>query len=149
MSITEPKQKSGAMKIFFDVNVILDFFLERSPKQDLINTIFQKLDEGEINGYITLSVIQTCSYYLQQAKGTQVTKEIVGVLCKRFEILDGSKSNVLSAIESDLEDIEDAIHYFICISHEIQAMITNDLDFLKASKPHLLILTPEELIRKY
>lgn len=135
------------MKIFFDVNIILDFFLERSPKQDLINTIFQKLDEGEINGYITLSVIQTCSYYLQQAKGTHVTKEIVGVLCKRFQILDGSKSTVLSAIESDFEDIEDAIHYFICISHEIQAIVTNDLDFLKASKPHLLILTPDELIQ--
>lgn len=113
MSIIELKQKSGVMKIFFDVNVILDFFLERSPKQDIINTTFQNLDEGKINGFITLSVIQTCSYYLQQAKGTQVTKEIVGVICKRFQILDGSKNNVLRAIESDFEDIEDAIHYFI------------------------------------
>lgn len=136
------------MKIFFDENVILDFFLERSPKQDIINTIFQKLDEGKINGFVTLSVIQTCSYYLQQAKGTKVTREIVGILCKRFQILDGSKSNVLSAIESDFEDIEDAIHYFICISNEIQAIVTNDLDFLKASKPHFPILTPIELIEK-
>lgn len=134
------------MRIFFDVNIILDFFLERSPKQDIINSIFQKLDEGKINGYITLSVIQTCSYYLQQAKGTQVTKEIIGVLCRRFQILDGSKHNVLSAIESDFEDIEDAIHYFICITNEIQAIVTNDLDFLKASKPHLQIFTPKSLI---
>lgn len=45
------------MKIFFDVNVILDFFLERSPNQDLLNELFQKLEEGKIQGFISISIL--------------------------------------------------------------------------------------------
>ncbi len=134
------------MKIFFDVNVLLDFFLERSPQQDVVNALFQKLDQREIQGAITISVLQTVCYYLQSAKGIEVTKEIAGVISKRFDFLEGSKFDVLSAIESDFDDLEDAIHYFICITNEIQAIVTNDQNFLKFSKPHFSILTPVQLM---
>ena len=87
------------MKIFFDVNVILDFFLERSPNQDQLNELFQKLEEGKIQGFISISVLQTCCYYLALAKGLEVTKQIAGVIARRFDFLDGSKYEVLSAIE--------------------------------------------------
>lgn len=134
------------MKIFFDVNVLLDFFLERSPQQDVVNALFQKLDQREIQGAITISVLQTVCYYLQSAKGIEVTKEIVGVISKRFDFLEGSKFDVLSAIESDFQDLEDAIHYFICITNEVQAIVTNDQNFLKFTKPHFPILTPVQLM---
>jgi predicted nucleic acid-binding protein len=116
------------MRIFFDVNIILDFFLERSSNQTVIDSLFEKVDKHEIAGFVTISVIQTCAFYLIQAKGSKVSKEI------------------MSAVESEHEDIEDAIHYFICLSNEIQGIVTNDKVFLKMSKPHLPIFTPVELI---
>ncbi|GAA0878635.1 hypothetical protein GCM10009119_16030 [Algoriphagus jejuensis] len=108
------------MRIFFDVNTILDFFLERSPNQSVVNSLFEKLDQGKITGFITISVIQTCSYYLAQAKGTQVTKEIVGIICRKFQLIEGTKMDVMSAVESSHDDIEDAIHFFTCLSNGIQ-----------------------------
>ena len=136
------------MKIFFDVNVILDFFLERSPHQDQLNELFQKLEEGKIQGFISISVLQTCCYYLELAKGLEVTKQIAGVIARRFDFLDGSKYEVLSAIESEFDDIEDAIHYFICSNSDMEGIVTNDQKFLKHSKPHLPILTPIQLLER-
>lgn len=133
------------MRIFFDVNTILDFFLERSPNQSAVNSLFEKVDQGKITGFVTTSVIQTCAYYLAQAKGTQVTKEIVGVICRRFQLIEGTKMDIMSAVESPHDDIENAIHFFICLSNGIQGIVTSDKEFLKMSRPHLPILTPTEL----
>ena len=137
------------MKIFFDVTVILDFFLERSPKQDIINLLFERLDEDEFTGFITLSIIQTCAYYLQLAKGTVVTKEIIGVICKKFQFIEGTKFEIMSAIESDHKDVEDSIYYFTCIRNNMDLLLTNDRDFLRLSQPHFPVITPEILVEKY
>ncbi|OOG78124.1 type II toxin-antitoxin system VapC family toxin [Algoriphagus sp. A40] len=134
------------MRIFFDVNIILDFFLERSPNQTVINSLFEKVDKQEIAGFVTISVIQTCAFYLIQAKGSKVSKEIIGVICRKFQLVEGSKMDVMSAVESEHEDIEDAIHFFICLSNDIQGIVTSDKGFLKMAKPHLPIFTPLELI---
>jgi len=45
------------MKIFFEVNNLLDFFLERSQRQELINTIFENLDKNQFQGYVSISVL--------------------------------------------------------------------------------------------
>lgn len=134
------------MKIFFDVNILLDFFLERSPKQELINSIFEKLDGNQIQGYVTISVIQTCAYYLKQAKDLPVCKDIIGVICEKFNLAEGNQNSIISAIQSNHTDIEDSIHYFICLDHHMDAVVTSDRDFLKLSKPFLLVITPEELM---
>jgi predicted nucleic acid-binding protein len=134
------------MKIFFDVNILLDFFLERSPKQELINSIFEKLDRNQIQGYVTISVIQTCAYYLKQAKELSVCKEIIGVICEKFTLVEGNQKSILSAIQSNHSDIEDSIHYFICLDHHMDGIVTSDRDFLKLSKPYLPVITPEELV---
>ncbi|RAI89438.1 type II toxin-antitoxin system VapC family toxin [Algoriphagus yeomjeoni] len=136
------------MKIFFDANILLDFFLERSPKQELINSIFEKLDGNEIQGFVTISVIQTCAFYLKQAKELSVCKEIIGVICEKFTLVEGNQKSILSAIQSSHNDIEDSIHYFICLDHHMDTIMTSDRDFLKLSKPYLPVISPEELIER-
>jgi len=133
------------MKVFFDVNILLDFFLERSPRQELINTIFENLDKNQFQGYVSISVLQTCAYYLKQAKELSVCKEIIGVICEKFTLVDGDLNSVLSAVHSNHTDIEDSIHYFICLNHHMDAILTSDKDFLKLSKPYLSLITPGEL----
>jgi predicted nucleic acid-binding protein len=128
------------MKVFFDVNILLDFFLERSPRQELINTIFENLDKNQFQGYVSISVLQTCAYYLKQAKELSVCKEIIGVICEKFTLVDGDLNSVLSAVHSNHTDIEDSIHYFICLNHHMDAILTSDKDFLKLSKPYLSLV---------
>jgi predicted nucleic acid-binding protein len=54
-----------AYKIYFDVNVILDFTLQRSNNND-IEKIFNNIENGLQRGYITSATIHTVSYFLSK-----------------------------------------------------------------------------------
>jgi predicted nucleic acid-binding protein len=133
------------LKIFFDVNVLLDFFLERSPNQEQVNLVFDALDENKFTGFVSVSVIQTCSFYLSQAKGLQVTQDIIRVILQKFNLIDGQYDDILNALNSTQSDLEDSIHYFIALRNHMDAILTSDKDFLKLSKPYLPILSPVDL----
>jgi len=136
------------LKIFFDVNVLLDFFLERSPKQNHINAIFDELDNDRISGFVSISVIQACIFYLTQAKGTVVTRDIIHVILQKFELIEGKYEDVLSALNSSHSDIEDSIHYHTALRNQMDAILTSDKDFLKLSKPFIPVITPDELKKR-
>lgn len=137
------------MKIFFDVNVLLDFFLERSPNQEQVNLLFAAIDENKITGFVSISIIQTCTFYLNQAKGIQVTRDIIRVILQKFKLIEGQYDDILNALNSSQPDLEDSIHYFIAMRNQMDAILTLDKDFLKLSKPYLPIISPEELAETF
>lgn len=53
-----------ALKIFFDTNVILDFSIRRTPRPGIFNQIFDMVNMGKVQGFVTVSIIQTCSFYM-------------------------------------------------------------------------------------
>jgi predicted nucleic acid-binding protein len=133
-------------RILFDANVLLDFFLERNSEPEKIEKLFSLIDDKTIEGFITLSILQICSYYLTRIKGVEVTKAILEMVILKFKLLEGSRKTVLNALKSDQQDIEDAIHYFIALEHEMDALVTIDKDFLKLSSPYLPIYKPTNLL---
>lgn len=133
------------MKIFFDVNVLLDFFLERSSKQKQLNQLFEALDENRLSGFVSVSTIQTCIFYLNQSKGYLVTRDIVRVIIQKFDVIDGLPDDILNAVNSSQSDLEDALHYSIALRNKMDAILTSDKNFQKLSKPYLPVLSIEEL----
>ena len=136
-------------KILFDANVLLDFFLVRNSQPEKITKLFTLIDNKTIEGYVTLSTIQICSYFLTSAKGIKITKGILEMVVFKFQLLEGNRKTVLNALKSDQQDIEDAIQYFIALENEMDAIVTLDRDFLKLSSPILQVLSPIELIDKF
>ena len=47
------------MKILFDINVVLDFFLEREPFFKEIYRLFSAVENNKIKGYLCASSIDT------------------------------------------------------------------------------------------
>ncbi|MBD3630836.1 PIN domain-containing protein [Cyclobacterium sp.] len=135
-------------RILFDANVLLDFFLERNAQPEKIEKLFGLVDDKTIEGFITLSILQICSYYLTSTKGIVVTKGIVEMVILKFQLLEGSSKTVLNAVKSDQQDIEDAIHYFIALENEMDAIVTLDKEFLRLSSPYLPIYSPINLLAK-
>lgn len=133
-------------KILLDVNILLDFFLRRNDKDENVELLFQLLDDDKIEGYLTISIIQTCIYFLEKGQGLENTKRIVQVLLERFKLLEGDKKHVFQAIQSNHQDLEDAIHYFIALDKGIDTIVTNDQSFLKLSSSILPILTPKDFV---
>ena len=97
---------------------------------------------------MSIPVILTCAYYLKQAKGLAVCKDIIGMICEKFTLVERHVNSVISAIHSNHTDIEDSIHYYICLNHHMDAIVTSDKDFFKLSKHYLPVITPEDLIER-
>ncbi len=138
-----------AIKAFFDVNVFLDFFLHRKSDASILNHVFTQIDKNEIEGYTTIAVLQTCIYYLDQEKGQVITREILAMILDNFQLLEGNRMHVIQAIQSDQQDLEDAIHYFIALENQMDCIITTDKRFLKLDTAVLPLLTPENFIKRY
>lgn len=134
------------MKIFFDVNVLLDISIKRTSDPEKFSVILNHLSTGKIQGFITTGVVQTCAYILLKLLDYEKTAEILTNLIPNFDFLEGKKSHVQNALEMKFADIEDAILYQIALDHHMDAIVTSDKDFLKLSKPYLQVITPEELI---
>lgn len=133
-------------RILFDANVLLDFFLERNSQPEKIEKLFALVDDKTIEGFITVSILQIFSYYLTSIKGVEVTKGILEMVILKFQLLEGTHKTVLNALKSDQQEIEDAIHYFIALEHEMDAIVTLDKDFLKLSSPYLPLYSPVDLL---
>jgi putative PIN family toxin of toxin-antitoxin system len=134
-------------KILFDANVLLDFFLERNPHPEKIEKLFSLIDNKTVEGFVTVSILQICAYYLTSAKGVEVAKEVLEMIILKFQLLEGNKKTVLNALKSEYRDIEDAIHYFIAVENEMNAIVTLDKDFLKLSSRYLPLYSPVDLLR--
>jgi len=125
-------------KILFDANVLLDFFLERNPQPEKIERLFTLIDNKTVEGYVTLSILQICAYYLTSAKGVGVTKGILEMVILKFQLLEGTSKIILNALKSEHPDIEDSIHYFIALENQMNTIVTLDKDFIKLSSPYLV-----------
>lgn len=134
-----------AIKVFFDANVLLDFFLDRSDQSTELTRIFQWVDEGKIAGYWSISVIQICSYYICKAKGVAIGKELLELMLEKFALISGDRYTVAFALKSSQSDIEDAIHYFMALENGIDIILTSDKDFQRLSSSSLQILSVKEL----
>lgn len=136
------------MKIFFDANVVLDLTIRKEQDQQLFDPILQSIQDGKIQGYLTVGVIQTSCYFLLKYLKYQKTKEVISYLLPYFQFLGGEKIHVKEALEMGVEDIEDAVFYQIALDYEMDGIVTNDKEFLKLNKPHLPILTPIQLLER-
>lgn len=137
-----------AIKAFFDVNVFLDFFLQRKPDVSIFNHVFTLIDNKEIEGYTTISILQTCIYYLEQTKGPLITREILAMILDNFQLLEGNRMHVIQALQSGQQDLVDAIHYFIALENQMDCIITSDKKFLKLDTAVLPLLTPENYLKR-
>ena len=134
------------MKILLDINVILDFFLERKPFFEDIYKIFVAIENKDINGYLCASSIDTIYYLITKSINKQKADEVILKLLKLFEITEVNKFTILEAINSNFNDFEDSIVYASAYLNKIDYIITRDKRGFKNSK--VKILTPVEMVAK-
>ncbi|NPA10764.1 MAG: PIN domain-containing protein [Epsilonproteobacteria bacterium] len=99
------------MKVLFDINVILDFFMEREPFFYDIKKIFEMVEDKKIKGYLCASSIDTVYYLIQKAYSKNCTNEAIKKLLYIFEITPVTKDVLLEALETNFNDFEDSVIY--------------------------------------
>lgn len=135
-----------AFKVFLDVNIILNFVLQRDGYKSS-KTIITWAEEGKINGFVSPTVVQICSYWIAKAYGVKKAKEIMTTLLAFTRTIDTPHEVVLAALHSSMNDIEDALQYYTALHHKMTYVISQDKVFQKAALPSLQVVSPTDFIQ--
>lgn len=74
------------MRVLIDTNVVLDFLQEREPFVENAARLFERIDAGEIEGFIAATTITNIYYIVRRAAGRAVAQDTVTQV-KRFKHL--------------------------------------------------------------
>ena len=133
------------IKALIDTNIIIDFFLRRKPFYKNAETIFKKINDKKVEGYISASAVTDIFYLLQRAKGNLDATNCIFKLIQIIEILGVDKQTMINALLLNWTDFEDAVQVQVALENEIDVIITrNTKDFQNIKK--IKVLTPKEFI---
>ena len=134
-----------ASKIFVDANVLLDFSLKRdnySVSKQLIKLII----DGELQAFITPSIVHITGYWLTKAYGADKAKQILLQLLTDIQVIDCNHAVAINALNSKMTDIEDALQYYTALHHKINFFITEDKDLQKSAIPNLPVYSSQDFL---
>jgi predicted nucleic acid-binding protein len=139
------KKGSMAFKVFLDANILLDFTLQRTGYPEA-KKILQKGIDGDIQLYTTPAVLHIASYWLTKAYSGAITKNLILTLLADVHIIDCDHATALMAINSNIDDIEDALQYYAALKYNIIYFISSDKKLKKVAIPQLPVYTAKEFL---
>lgn len=137
-----------ASKVFLDANILLDFTLKRNEYEQS-KQIIELAINGDIQAYITPSILHIVGYWLSKSYGNTKAKEILLTLLSDVTVIDLPHKVVLTALHSKISDIEDALQYYTAIHYKLDYFISRDKLLQKQSIPILPVYTPDEFLNEF
>jgi len=134
-----------AFKVFLDANILLDFTLKRD-EYEKSKTIIELVVSGEIQAFITPSIVHIVGYWLTKTYGNANAKEILLTLLTDVTVIDLPHEIAVNALHSKINDIEDALLYYTAIHHKLDYFISYDKQLQRQSIPILTVYTPDEFL---
>lgn len=135
-----------AFKVFLDANVLLDFLLKRNHYKEA-KDVMKLVIEGKVNAYITPAIVHIVGYWLVKAYGTKKAKQLLLSLLDDVQVIDISHELTLLALNSKIDDIEDALQYYTAIHNQMDYFVSRDKKFQKSAIPSLPVVEPSHLLK--
>ena len=115
------------MKIFLDVNVILDVLAEREPWVEASATVLALLDEmDEVEGVVAAHSITTLYYlttkHVNRKKATAAMIDLLNLV----SVAEVNQEVILKALSLGWADLEDAVQGVCALEHGADFIITRD-----------------------
>ena len=134
-------------KILLDTNIILDIALERREFFEKSKELMLTINKLCIPSYVTATTVTDIYYILKKSKGHQLTITFLKNLFDFIDIAGVSKEVIVSALNSELTDFEDAVQTECANQNDITIIITRNIADFK--KSNLEIFTPSEFISQF
>lgn len=132
-------------QVLIDSDVLLDFFLDRNPFSDSSSRVIELVEKQEIEGFVTPIIISNLYYILRRISAHQLVIEKLSLLLQLVSVAEVSKNSIITAINSDFKDFEDALQNYSAESQGLAVIITRNTKDYKTSK--LSVFTPESFVK--
>lgn len=134
-----------AFKYFLDSDVILDYFLKRTPFNVHSREIFVLAFNEKIEVATSSLAISNIHYISKKQIGVKESLMAIEDFIELCEILSVSEGEIRLALKSNFSDFEDAIQNFTAISDpDIKGIVTRNVKDYRFST--LPVVTPTELL---
>jgi predicted nucleic acid-binding protein len=131
------------MRVLIDTNVVLDFLQEREPFVENAARLFERIDAGEIEGFIAATTITNIYYIVRRAAGRVVAQDAITQVLSDLNICAVDLEVLEQALALNFEDFEDAVQYACAVVYSVDAIVTRDASgFTNAEIP---VVLPEDI----
>jgi len=118
------------MRIFLDTNILLDVIAQRDTFYEPAAVVWGLVESGKARGLVSAISFNNVFYIVRRFAGKKRAGEAVRLLRGIFEIAPVNRHIIDSAIESGMDDFEDAIQYHCALQSKARYLITrNPKDF--------------------
>ena len=132
--------------VLIDTDVILDFFFDREPFSENAAQVLSLCEKKIVIGYITPVILSNVYYLLSQKGKQEKVIEKLKALVSFLEILNIDKNAIITALNSEFKDFEDALQNFSAEQNgTINTIITRNTKDYK--KSNLGVITPEDFLK--
>ncbi len=134
------------MRVLLDTNVILDFLLGREPFASPAEEVWQAIQQGQAEGYVSPITPVNVFYIARKMKGVEYARQLAAGLLAVCPACPIDDSTMQAALKLPLTDFEDAVQLASALAYQLDAIITRDAsDFAGAS---LLIYSPADFLKQ-
>lgn len=132
------------MRVFFDLNVLLDVELDRPTKQASLDAI-SACDRDGFERFVAWHSLATAFYIANRALDRQRAEDFLADILAMMTVAAVSHSDAINALGFQMKDFEDAMQLAAALAYRADVIVTrNDKDFPR--NQGIGIQTPEEFI---
>lgn len=132
------------MKIVLDTNIVLDTLAKREPFFANSNAVLKLVAEGKVGGAVSANTLTDIYYILRKHLDKETIIAALKALMELLEILDVTRDECLSALDSPMNDFEDALLASCAGKWQADCIVTRNKKDFKSSPVKAVI--PEEFL---
>ncbi|MEQ1663228.1 MAG: PIN domain-containing protein [Thiobacillus sp.] len=132
------------MKLFLDVNVVLDVLARREPWFADSASVLAHIEQGGASGHIAAHTVTTLHYLLARHLGQQKTAAVLVDLMTLLHVEPVDHATLQQALSLGWRDFEDAVQAVVATQCQADYLVTrNPRDFKQAP---VAVLAPAEFL---
>jgi len=129
-----------------DTNVVLDYAEEREGFFEAAEKIFMQMRQGSFDGFVSSSAVTDIYFFLRRHyKSSEIAMSLLVMLLDALGVLLVDRQTIDTAIESGMQDFEDAVQAAAAHDFGLNIVVTRDKKgFLDSD---LWVYSPEEFLK--
>ena len=134
------------MKVLFDLNLVIDLFLQRQPWSDDAVAVWDSGRGGRIEAFFSSASFPTLFYLVRKYGDLDLAHIAVTACLDDLTIIPVDYATIRTAATGPGRDVEDNIQIACAVGAKLDAIVTRDLKGFAASP--VPALSPAELLAK-
>ena len=128
-----------------DTNVVLDYAEKREGFFEVAEKMFSQMWQGLFIGFVSASAVTDIYFLLKKRyKDSEIAISLLKVLLDALDVLAVNRETIETAIESGMNDFEDAVQAVAVKDFGIDIVVTRDKEGFRNSG--LWVYSPEKFL---